>query len=79
MWLSHQKESIVSFDYKNDVIICLLVLQLGEVELQLEGSLDMRMQAATATRTWYFPSTKLQLQRKPSRNSLTPEDEPPDL
>ena len=47
MWLSHQKESIISFDYKNDVITGLLVLQLGEVELQLQGSLDMRMQAAT--------------------------------
>jgi len=47
MWLSYQKESIISIDYKNDVITGLLVLQLGEVELQLEGSLDMRMQAAT--------------------------------
>lgn len=47
MWLGHQKESIISFDYKNDVIIGLLVLRLGEVELQLEGSLHMRMQAAT--------------------------------
>ncbi|KAL9377113.1 hypothetical protein Peur_031233 [Populus x canadensis] len=35
--------------------------------------------ASAATRTWYFPSTKLQQQRKPSRNSRTPEDEPPDI